>query len=61
MFTIQLCIVVKSTADVNILVPTFGVVVPQECRVAPAFGGCPPMPPDLCGPGPQMTGGTSGM
>ena len=49
--TIQLCVVVQSTAAVKILVPSFGVVMPQECRVAPAFGGCPPIPPDVCGPG----------
>lgn len=49
--TIQLCIVVTSGADVKILVPSFGVVMPQECRVSPAFGGCPPIPPDVCGPG----------
>jgi len=49
--TIQLCITVTSAADVKLLVPSFGVVMPQECRVSPAFGGCPPMPPDVCGPG----------
>lgn len=43
--TIQLCIVVQVTADVKILVPTFGFVMPKECQVAPAFGGCPPIPP----------------
>ncbi|HWI50630.1 MAG TPA: hypothetical protein VNT01_00635 [Symbiobacteriaceae bacterium] len=51
MFTTLLCIVVTSGADVKILVPSFGVVMPQECRVAPAFGGCPPIPPEVCGPG----------
>jgi hypothetical protein len=49
--TIQLCIVITSGADVKILVPSFGVVMPQECKVAPAFGGCPPIPPEVCGPG----------
>lgn len=48
MITMQLCIVVKSVADVNVLVPTFGIVVPKECQVAPAFGGCPPLPPQQC-------------
>lgn len=49
--TIQLCIVVQSTADVKILVPSFGIVMPQECRTAAAaFGGCPPLPPDICPP-----------
>lgn len=48
--TIQLCITVKSYADVNILIPSFGTVVPKECQVAAAFGGCPPMPPEICGP-----------
>lgn len=48
--TIQLCIVVQSSADVKMLVPSFGLVVPQQCRVAPAFGGCPPIPPEVCGP-----------
>lgn len=47
----HLCVVVQSTAAVKILVPSFGVVMPQECRVASAFGGCPPIPPDVCGPG----------
>lgn len=51
MFTIQLCSVGTSGADVKILVPSFSVVMPQECRVAPAFGGCPPIPPEVCGPG----------
>jgi hypothetical protein len=53
--TIQLCVVVQSTALVKILVPSFGVVMPQECRVSPAFGGCPPMPPEVCGPGINMS------
>lgn len=54
--TIQLCVTVTSSADVKLLVPSFGVVVPQECRVSPAFGGCPPIPPDICGPGIGMVG-----
>ena len=49
--TIQLCIVITSGAIVKILVPSFGVVMPQKCKVSPAFGGCPPVPPDICGPG----------
>jgi hypothetical protein len=56
MFTIQLCVVVQSTAVAKLLVPSFGMVMPQECRVSPAFGGCPPMPPEVCGP---FNGGTS--
>lgn len=56
--TIQLCIVLKTTADVNILVPSFGMVVPKECQVASAFGGCPPMPPEPC-PSVQGTLGTT--
>jgi hypothetical protein len=55
MFTTHLCIVVKTTADVNLLIPTFGVVVPQECQVAAAFGGCPPAPPRQCPPRPLTT------
>lgn len=47
--TIQLCLTIKSWADVNIMVPSFGVVAPKQCRVSPAFGGCPPMPPQGCG------------
>lgn len=49
--TIQLCIVVTSGANVKLLVPSFGIVMPQECKVSPAFGGCPPIPPEVCGPG----------
>jgi hypothetical protein len=48
--TIQLCITVQTLANVKILVPTFGLCVPAECRVAPAFGGCPPVPPLQCFP-----------
>jgi len=46
----HLCITVQSTADVKVLVPTFGTVVPKECNVSPAFGGCPPSPTDVCNP-----------
>lgn len=53
--TIQLCVVVTSSAVVKLLVPAFGMVMPKECRVSPAFGGCPPIPPDLCGPGTSST------
>ena len=56
MFTTLLCVVVQSTAVAKLLVPSFGTVMPQECRVSPAFGGCPPMPPEVCGP---FNGGTS--
>lgn len=48
--TIQLCTTTQATADVRVLVPTFGTVVPQPCAVSPAFGGCPPMPPQVCAP-----------
>lgn len=48
--TVQLCVVVQSTADVKLLVPAFGFCAPAECRVAPAFGGCPPVPPPQCIP-----------
>lgn len=48
--TIQLCITTQSTADIKVLVPTFGTVVPKECAVSPAFGGCPPMPAQVCEP-----------
>lgn len=49
--TIQLCIVVQATANVKVLVPTFGLVLPKECDVSAAFGGCPPVPPDhICPP-----------
>jgi len=36
----DLCIVVKSKATVQILVPTLGVCAPKECKALPA--GCPP-------------------
>lgn len=55
--TVQLCITVQSIAKVKVLVPTFGLCVPAECRVAPAFGGCPPLPPNQCFP--EMIGGTN--
>jgi hypothetical protein len=48
--TIQLCLVVTSAADVKLLMPSFGMVMPQECQVSPVFGGCPPVPPDICKP-----------
>ena len=53
--TIQLCTTTQATADVKVLVPTFGTVIPQPCNVSPAFGGCPPMPPAVCGPGAVTT------
>jgi hypothetical protein len=59
--TIQLCVVVTSSALVKVLVPSFGIVMPQECRVSPAFGGCPPIPPEVCGPSLQVMSGTNGM
>lgn len=46
--TIQLCVVLTSSATVKALVPSFGMVLPKECNVAGAFGGCPPMPPEVC-------------
>jgi hypothetical protein len=59
MFTMHLCVTVTSAADVKVLVPSFGIVMPQECRVSPAFGGCPPIPPEVCGPSLQTTSPTS--
>jgi hypothetical protein len=50
MFTSQCFLTVTFSADVKMLVPSFGMVMPQECRVPPAFGGCPPMLPEVCGP-----------
>lgn len=37
----NLCIVIKSKATVQVLVPTLGMCMPKECRSVPA--GCPPM------------------
>lgn len=37
------CIVVKSKATVQVLVPTLGMCMPKECRTVSA--GCPPMVP----------------
>lgn len=36
--TIQLSITVTSTANVKVLVPTFGMVLPKECSAAPVIG-----------------------
>jgi hypothetical protein len=57
--TVQLCITIQSLATVKILVPALGLCVPAECRVAPAFGGCPPMPPGQCFP--ETLGGLNGL
>ncbi|MFZ5815794.1 MAG: hypothetical protein ACOY93_10895 [Bacillota bacterium] len=41
------CIVIKSKATVQVLVPTLGMCMPKECRTVTA--GCPPMvPKDAC-------------
>lgn len=40
------CIVIKSTATVNILVPTLGVCVPAPCQSVTT--GCPPSIPNVC-------------
>ncbi len=54
--TIQLVVVVTSTANVKLLVPSFGVVVPQECRdTAPAVQ--PGVPPEQCIPTSELTTG----
>lgn len=43
------CIVIKSKATVQILVPTLGFCMPKECKAVP--GGCPPfVPSTACGP-----------
>ncbi len=42
--TIQLSITLTSTANVKVLVPTFGMVFPKECTVAPVLGAM--VPPD---------------
>lgn len=36
--TIQLSVTLTVTANVKVLVPTFGVVMPKECTVAPVLG-----------------------
>jgi len=40
--TIQLCTVLTVTADVKLLVPTFGSVLPRRCPSAASPAGCPP-------------------
>ncbi|HET7559448.1 MAG TPA: hypothetical protein VFK80_05760 [Limnochordia bacterium] len=47
--TASFCIVLKSTADVNLLVPTYGFCVPAECVTA-GLGPCPPAVPPQCAP-----------
>lgn len=42
----NLCIVIKSKATVQVLVPTLGMCMPKECKTVPA--GCPPMLFDDC-------------
>ncbi|MGE5673710.1 MAG: hypothetical protein ACM3XM_07460 [Mycobacterium leprae] len=54
--TIQLMVVVTSSAPVKILVPSFGTVVPQQCRVSPTgtAPGMGPVSPESCGPSMTM-------
>ncbi|HET7559550.1 MAG TPA: hypothetical protein VFK80_06280 [Limnochordia bacterium] len=47
--TASICVVIKSTADVNLLVPTYGFCVPAECVTA-GLGPCPPVAPPFCAP-----------
>lgn len=43
---IQACIVIKSTLDVQLLVPSYGFCIPKQC--APISGVCPTLPPAQC-------------
>ncbi|WP_051599169.1 hypothetical protein [Metaclostridioides mangenotii] len=43
---IQACLVMKSTLDVQLLVPSYGFCIPQQ--YVPAAGVCPPVPPAQC-------------
>jgi hypothetical protein len=49
MFTTLRGLVLTSGAEAKLLVPSFGVVMPRECKVQ-ARGGCPSVPPEVCGP-----------
>lgn len=42
--TIQLSVTLTVTANVKLLVPTFGMVMPKECTVAPVLGAMAPAP-----------------
>ncbi len=53
---IQTCIVITSTLDVQLLVPSYGLCMPQQC--APV-GVCPPVPPAQCFGEPTQTTGCS--
>lgn len=50
---IQACIVVKSSLDVQLLVPSYGYCIPQQCTQG--IGVCPPVPPIQCAEEPQQT------
>jgi len=43
---IQVCVVIKSTLVVQLLVPSYGFCVPAPCVTLP--GACPPLPPAQC-------------
>ncbi len=43
---IQACIVIKSSLDVQLLVPSYGFCIPKQC--APISGVCPTAPPAQC-------------
>jgi len=43
---IQVCVVIKSTLVVQLLVPSYGFCVPAPCVTLP--GVCPPLPPAQC-------------
>lgn len=43
---IQVCLVIKCTLDVQLLVPSYGFCVPAPCITLP--GVCPPLPPAQC-------------
>lgn len=43
---IQVCVVIRSTLVVQLLVPSYGFCVPAPCVTLP--GACPPMPPTQC-------------
>jgi hypothetical protein len=43
---IQICVVLKSTLVVQLLVPSYGFCIPAPCVTIP--GVCPPSPPEQC-------------
>lgn len=48
--TIQLCVTLTVTANVKVLIPSLGTVMPNECPSAASPTGCPPIPPECEGP-----------